>query len=30
MKDSGNILKAISGDMSIGTLVTVGGTATTA
>lgn len=30
MKESGNILKAISGDMSIGTLVTVGGTATTA
>jgi uridylate kinase len=30
MKDSGNILKAIGGDMSIGTLVTVGGTATTA
>ncbi|MGB7210861.1 MAG: UMP kinase [Pyrinomonadaceae bacterium] len=30
MKDSGNILKAIDGDMSIGTLVTVGGTATTA
>ena len=30
MKESGNILKAIGGDMSIGTLVTVGGTATTA
>ncbi len=29
MKESGNILKAIGGDMSIGTLVTVGGTATT-
>ncbi|CAN5525405.1 MAG: UMP kinase [Pyrinomonadaceae bacterium] len=30
MKESGNILKAVSGDLSIGTLVTVGGTATTA
>lgn len=30
MKETGNILKAIGGDMSIGTLVTVGGTATTA
>ncbi len=30
MKESGNILKAVGGDMSIGTLVTVGGTATTA
>lgn len=30
MKESGNILRAIGGDMSIGTLVTVGGTATTA
>lgn len=30
MKESGNILKAIGGDMTIGTLVTVGGTATTA
>ena len=30
MTQSGNILKAIGGDMSIGTLVTVGGTATTA
>lgn len=30
MKESGNILKAVSGDLSIGTLVTVGGAATTA
>ena len=30
MKESGNILRAIGGDMSIGTLVTVGGSATTA
>jgi len=30
MKESGNILKAVSGDLSIGTLVTVSGTATTA
>ena len=30
MKETGNILRAIGGDMSIGTLVTVGGTATTA
>lgn len=30
MNDSGNILKAAGGDLSIGTLVTVGGTATTA
>ena len=30
MKESGNILKAVSSDLSIGTLVTVGGSATTA
>lgn len=30
MKQPGNILKAVGGDLSIGTLVTVGGTATTA
>ncbi len=30
MKESGNILKAVGGDLSIGTLVTVGGSATTA
>jgi len=30
MKESGNIIKAVNGDLSIGTLVTVGDTATTA
>jgi uridylate kinase len=30
MLESGNIIKAISGDLTIGTLVTLGGTATTA
>jgi len=30
MKENGNIIKAVSGDLSIGTLVTVGNTATTA
>jgi uridylate kinase len=30
MLQSGNITKAVSGDLSIGTLVTLGGTATTA